>query len=226
MGVPFLRNFICWLMVVLCPLSLAAADTGSAIVHHKGGVWVNGAEVADSTVIFPGDVLETKPGFVANLDTEGSSVLIQGESIVKFETNSLTLEHGSLSVSTSTEMVVHVNCLKVEPIVNDRTQYDVKDVSGKVEVAANKDDVKVTEGGALRKATAKDDSSDSGTVHEGHRATRDESSACGAAAPKGTSNPLNTKWLEIGGGAGGGALVLCLLLCKSSNSSSVSPSQP
>ncbi len=226
MSVSALRNFTCWVMVILCPLSLAAADTGSAIVHNKGGVWVNGAEVADSTVIFPGDVLETKPGFVANLDAEGSSVLIQGESIVKFETNSLTLEHGSVSVSTSTEMIVHVNCLKVEPISNDRTQYDVTDVSGKVEVAANKDDVKITEGGALRKAAAKDDSSESGTVHEGHRAARDESSACGAAQPKGTGNPVNTKWLEIGGGAGAGVLVLCLLLCRSSNSSSVSPTKP
>jgi hypothetical protein len=226
MGVSSLRNFTCWIMVILCPLSLVAADTGSAIVHNKGGVWVNGAEVADSTVIFPGDVLETKLGFVANLDAEGSSVLIQGESIVKFETNSLTLEHGSLSVNTSTEMIVHVNCLKVEPISNDRTQYDVKDVSGKVEVAANKDDVKITESGALRKASSKDDSSESGTVHEGHREARDESSACGAAQPKGSSNPVNTKWLEIGGGGGAGALVLCLLLCRNSNSSSVSPTQP
>jgi len=227
MSVSALRNFTCWVMVVLCPLSLAAADTGSAIVHNKGGVWVNGAEVADSTVIFPGDVLETKPGFVANLDAEGSSVLIQGESIVKFETNSLTLEHGSVSVGTSTEMIVHVNCLKVEPISNDRTQYDVKDVSGKVEVAANKDDVKITEGGGLRKASTKNGSSESATVHEGQREARDESSACGAPArPEGTSNAVNTKWLEIGGGAGAGALVLCLLLCRSTKSSSVSPTQP
>src|ERR1700691_738052 len=139
MSVSALRNFLCWTMVALDPVSLAAANAGSAIVHSKGGVWVNGSEVADSTVIFPGDVLETKLGFVANLDAEGSSVLIQGESIVKFETNSLTLEHGSLSVNTSTEMIVHVNCLKVEPISNDRTQYDVKDVRGKAAVAANKD---------------------------------------------------------------------------------------
>src|ERR1700728_2164585 len=125
MSVSALRNFTCWVMVVLCPLSLAAADTGSAIVHNKGGVWVNGAEVADSTVIFPGDVLETKPGFVANLDDGGTSVLSQGESIVKFETNSLTLEHGSVSGCTSTEIRVHVNCRTVEPILSVRTQYGV-----------------------------------------------------------------------------------------------------
>jgi hypothetical protein len=227
MSVSDLRNFLCWVMVVLCPLSLAAADAGSAIVHSNGGVWVNGAEVADSTTVFSGDVLETKPGFVANLDAEGSSVLIQGESIVKFEANSLTLEHGSVSVGTSTSMSVHVNCIKVEPISNDRTQYDVTDVSGKVQVAANKNDVNITQGGALRKASSEGNSSQSATVHEGQKATRDESTACGAAyRPGSASSGLNTKWLEIGGGAGAGVLVLCLLLCKGSGTSNVSPSEP
>jgi hypothetical protein len=79
MSVPALRNLLYSVMVVLCPLSLVAADTSSAIVHSKGGVWINGAEAVDSTSVFPGDLLETKPGFVANLDAEGSSVLIQPE---------------------------------------------------------------------------------------------------------------------------------------------------
>jgi hypothetical protein len=84
MSVPFLRSFLSGIMIILFPLPLLAADAGSAVMHSTGGVWVNGAEVADSTSIFPGDVLETKPGFVANLDSEGSSVLIRPESIVKF----------------------------------------------------------------------------------------------------------------------------------------------
>jgi len=129
-------------------------------------------------------------------------------------------------VGTSTSMSVHVNCIKVEPISNDRTQYDVTDVSGKVQVAANKNDVNITQGGALRKASSEGNSSQSATVHEGQKATRDESTACGAAyRPGGASSGLNTKWIEIGG-AGAGVLVLCLLLCKGSGSSNVSPSQP
>ena len=85
---------------------------------------------------------------------------------MKFQGNFLTLEHGSVSVGTSTEMSVHVNCLKVEPLSNDRTQYDVTDVSGKVEVAANKNDVKITQVGSLRKVPT-ESSSQSNTVHEG-----------------------------------------------------------
>jgi hypothetical protein len=214
-------------MIVLFPLSLLAADTGSAMLHSNGGVWVNGAEVADSTVIFPGDSLETKPGFVANLDAEGSSVLIRGESIVKFEGNYLTLEHGSVAVGTSTSMSVHVNCLKVEPVSNDQTQYEVNDLSGSVQVAARKKDVNIQQAGGLHKPSAESSSSQSGLVREGQQAKREESEVCGAASPpQSAGHALNTKWLEIGGGAGGGALVLCLLLCRGKSPSNVSPSQP
>jgi hypothetical protein len=227
MSVSGLRNFISSVMVVLCPLTLLAADPSSAILHSDGGVWVNSSEVASSTAVFPGDVLETKPGFVANLDAEGSSVLIQPESIVKFQGNYLSLEHGSVSVGTSTLMGVHVNCIKVEPVTSDRTQYDVTDVSGKIEVAARKNDVKITHEGSLRKAPSEGGASQPATVHEGQQATRDETQACGAAPrPESPGHALNPRWLEIGGGAGAGIIVLCLLLCTSKSPSNVSPSQP
>jgi hypothetical protein len=227
MCVSALRNSLCWMMVILCPLPLAAKDAGSAVLRSDGGVEVNGLEVEGSTVVFPGDSLETKHGFVANLEAEGSSVLIGPESIVKFQGTFLSLEHGTVSVGTSTSMSVHVNCVRVEPISPERTQYDVTDVSGEVHVAALKKDVNITQGGALRKASTESKTSESGTVREGQKATRDESTMCGAPPQLGAaSRGLNTRWLEIGGGTGGGAVVLCLLLCKSSSPPSVSPSQP
>jgi len=227
MGVSASRIFVSWVMIILLPLSLLAADTGSAVVHSSGGVSVNGTEVADSTAVFRGDLLETKPGFIANLDAEGSSVLIQGESIVRFQGDYLVLEHGSVAVGTSTSMSVHVNCIKVEPVSNDRTQYDVTDVNGTVQVAAHKKDVSIQQGGAVRKAASEPNSSQSGIVHEGQQATRDESVTCGAASrPEGAGHALNTKWIEIGGGVGGGALVLCLLLCKGKSPNNVSQAQP
>jgi hypothetical protein len=226
-SVSVLRNSLCWVMALLCPLSLLAADTGGAVVHSNGGVSVNGTEVADSTAIFPGDVLETKPGFVANLDAEGSSVLIQPESIVKFQANSLNLEHGSVSVGTSTRMSVHANCIKIEPVSNERTQFEVADLSGIVQVAAKKNDVNITQSIPVKKAAPDSNSPASATVHEGQQAARDEATACGAAPrPGGPLNGLNAKWIEIGAAAGGGVLALCLLLCKGSKSTSASPSEP
>jgi hypothetical protein len=228
MGVSVLRKFVSWTLVILWPLSLTAADAGSAVLHSEGGVWVNGFEISGSTVVFPGDLLETKPGFVANLDAEGSAVVIQPESVVKFQGTFLSLEHGSVSVGTSTSMSVHVSCIKVEPVSSERTQYDVADVSGTMQVAAKKGDVNITEGGVLQKPQAQGTASPiSSVVHEGQQASRVVSTACGAAPrPGSVGNGLNTKWLEIGGGIAGGVIVLCILLCKSHSPSSVSPSDP
>jgi hypothetical protein len=228
MSVSAVRNLLCWMMCALLPLSLFAADSGSAMLHSKGGVWVNGKEVPDSTAVFAGDEIETKPGSVANLDAAGSTALIQSESIITLGDNFLTLEHGSVSVGTSTEMRVKVNCLTVIPVVNQWTQYDVTDVNGTVKVFAHKLDVNITQGTHGRKSSDDNDSS-SANVREGEHASRDESVLCAGAeklpGPAGGHPLSTTRWLEIGGGAGGAGL-LCILLCRGSSPTSVSTSTP
>jgi hypothetical protein len=226
MSVSSTPNFFVGIMIVLLPLQLLAAETGSAVVHSTGGVWVNGSEVVDSSTIFPGDLLQTKPGFVANLDSEGSSVLIQPESVVEFHGNFVTLVHGTVSVGTSTSMGVHVNCLQVEPVSGNRTQYDVTDTNGAVLVAAHKSDVTIKQGGTLTKASKQGGSFQSATVKEGEQATRKESEACaGGPRPPAAGHALNPKLLEIGSGAAG-VVILCVLLCRSSTKPSISPSDP
>jgi hypothetical protein len=227
MSVPTLRCVICWVLCVVLPPSLAAADTGSAILHSTSGVWINGSEARDSTAVLAGDLLETKPGSAANLDADGSTVLIQPESVVKFNGDSLTLEHGSVSVGTSKSMSVHVDCIRVVPVSNEWTQYDVTDVNGTVRAAARKKDVNIQLAASVRKASPESAASQSATVREGEQATRDATAACGAAkGPNEATRSLDRKWIEIGGGAGGGGLLLCLLLCRGSNPPKVSPSQP
>lgn len=225
-GVPRMRAFACWTIMLLCPLSLSAADQRSAVVHSQGGVWLNGSEVSGTIAVMSGDLLETKPGFAANLDAEGSSILIQPESIIKFQGTFLSLEHGSVAVGTSTEMGVQIKCLKVEPVSLERTQYEVTDLSGTVQVAARRNDVNISVSGTGKAASASAPGQ-SAIVHEGEQTTRDESVVCGTPPPQqpeSAGNTLNSKWLKIGGAAAGGGLLLCLLLCKSS--SPISPAQP
>jgi hypothetical protein len=198
-------------MILLLPQSLLANDSGSAILHTQGGVWVNGSEVPDSTAIFPGDLLETKPGFAANLSADGSMVLIQPESVLKFQGDSLLLEHGSVSVGTSKAMRVKVNCLTVVPLLSEWTQYEVTDVTGKVLVAARKNDVKINREGGLAKLSKEPETASGAIVHEGERGTREESQVCGAPpGPATAGNVLNPKWIAAGA-AGGGILILLLL---------------
>ena len=220
------RNFICWVLSVTLPLSVMAADTGSAILHSSGGVWINGSEAPDSTAMVSGDVVETKVGSVANVDADGFAVLIQPESIVKFNGDSLTLEHGSVSVGTSKSMSVHIDCIRVLPVSNDWTQYDVANLDGTVQTAARKKDVYVEIRPSIRKPSPDSAALQSEIVREGQQISRNAAAACGITGPSEATRGVNKKWIEIGGGAGGGGLLLCLLLCRGKNPSPTSPSQP
>ena len=212
-------------MIVLWPLASIAADANAAVLHSKGGVWVNDAEAVDSSPVFPGDRIDTKPGFVAELDAEGSSVLIQSESILKFQGTFIELEHGNISVGTSASLAVHVSCLQVEPVTTGRTEYTVKDTTGSVEVAAVKSDVKFTQVGQLRKTAKESGLFQSAVVHEGQQEKRQESDCGGASQAPTAGHSFPTKWIEIGGGVAGAA-ALCLVFSKSSPKSDVSPSAP
>ena len=220
-----MRNFISWAMIVLWPVASMAADANAAVLRSKGGAWVNDAEAADSTPVFPGDRIDIRPGFVAELDAEGSSVLIQSESILKFQGTFIELEHGSVSVGTSASLGVHVNCLQVEPVASERTEYNVRDTTGTVEVVAVKSDIKFIQVGRMKKTSKSTSPFRSAVLHEGQQEKRQESDCGGASHPPGAGNSFPTKWLEIGGGVAG-AVALCLVFCKSSPKNEMSPAEP
>ncbi len=211
-------------MVVILPLSLLG-QTPSAILHTQGGVWVNGFEATDSSAIFTGDLLETKPGFSATLNLEGSTVQIQPESVGKFQDDVFVLDHGSVSVGTSKIYKVRVHCMTVVPVSNEWTQYDVTDLNGTVQVAAHKSDVRV-EHESKEKKTSPDTEGSRGTiVHEGEQKSYSESEICGAppeVTQAGTS--INVKW--VAAGAGGAGILIWLLLHGGGGKSPISASTP
>jgi hypothetical protein len=222
-----LRSVVCCALLLIVPSTLLG-QSPIAVLHTQGGVWVNGYEARDASSVFDGDLLETKPTFAAKLNLEGSEILIQPVSVAKFEKDQLSLDHGSVSVGTSTQYKVKVKCITVVPVNPDWTQYDVTDTSGKVEVAARKNDVKVKVEAALGSKTPSPNAEGTheSVVREGEQAAYQETEACGAPPrPSGPLSPLSTPWV-IGGAAGGVTLLLCLtLFCKSSNHP-ISPDSP
>jgi hypothetical protein len=229
------RRFLTWVLLILLPASLQAQETKPAILHTQGGVWVNSIEAADSSAVFPGDLLETRPGFSATLISDGSTVSLQPETIVKMEDNLLVLDHGSLLVGTITGMRVRVHCIKVIPVSpTDWTQYEVTDVNGSVQVVAHKKDVRIeTEGSHQKTPGVSGTAGGAGTheggtiVHEGEQVSRRETELCGAPLrPTGAGVPLNAKLIGAAAAAGGGLLICLLAHCFGGGSGPVSPSQP
>ena len=206
-----LRNVICWMMIAVTPAALVAADSGAAMLYGRGGgaVWLNGRPLPRSSAVFPGDLIQTQPESLATLDASGSGVIVLPDSLIKFEGNAVSLEHGGISVATSRGMVAFAREVTVTPASNTWTEFEVVDASGTVQVVASKGDVKVNCG----KGTA--------TLSEGEQATRDQSGNCkkrrkGGAPPLPGNGSILTDPHVLAGALIGGGAIVCLLLCTSS----------
>jgi ribosomal 50S subunit-recycling heat shock protein len=199
---------------------------GGAILHTQGGVWVNGYEAHDSSAVFPGDVIETKPDSSANLSLDGSTVLIAPESVSKFQADLLELDHGGVSVVTSKSFKVRVNCILVVPVRNDWTEYVVTDLNGTVQVAARKLDVNVEhEHGRGKEVTESQPSQEPASVHEGEQKSYEESKVCGPGArPTSSWGGISPKW--IAAGAAGAGILIWLLIHGGNPKPQISPATP
>lgn|SRR5581483_7973400 len=218
MRVSILRSSVCWMMLAAMPHCLLgqevpAQSRAGAILQTQGGVWVNGYEAKDSSAVFPGDVIETKAGFSANLTVEGATILLSPQSLAKFGDNFIELEHGTVSVGTAQKFQVRIDCLRVDPVLQEWTQYDVTNVNRTIQVSAHKNDVNVERETGRAKGTPEKEAEQRASVHEGQQHGYDENEACGAPPGMATAfNALSPKW--IAAEAGAGALVVCALVCK------------
>ncbi len=208
------------------PVQAGQGQTGAAVLRTQGGVWVNGYEAQDYSAVFPGDLLETKVGSPASLNMDGSTVLIQPESVAKLQNNLLELDHGSVSVGTSKSFKVRVNCITVVPVLNAWTQYDVTNLNRTIQVAARKNDVTVEREMDHRTPSPQTEASRGSTVHEAEQKGFDESEICGPPArPAGAGTSVNPKWIAVG--AAGVGVLVCVLLCRGTPTKpSISPSAP
>ncbi len=219
------RNLVCGVMIIVVPTSLAAQGTDRAMLHNDGGTWLNGSPSPDSSAIFPDTVVQTQTDHTAKIDADGSSVTILPETIVRFEADELVLDHGQLQLNTARAMRVQVGCITIIPVTQDRTQYDVIDVNGRVKVIAYKHDVKVHYR-QTNARTAKQSEFSDFIVREGEESSREE--RCGAAvkpaeivAAKGPI--LDSLWSKGVAVVAIGAIT-CFALCHSDDP--VSPWKP
>ena len=207
-------------MSLLVPVSLIAQETSGAMLRSSGeGTLVNGSSAPASIAIFPNDQVQTPKNVGSRIEVTGSAADINPETIVQYQADELVLDHGSLSVNTSRGLRVRVGCITITPVHDNAwTRYDVKDVNGKVEVAASKDDVYID---ARQKnlQNVKEQKRNRSIVHEGEQRSREEKCAGGyenpSQAPAGLGAPLNSPY-AIATGAGIILFITCYALCRSS----------
>src|SRR5208337_775271 len=160
-----LRSAVCCLLAILFPAQvMLAGETASAMLYTNGAAWLNGSQVPKSAAVFSGDLLQTRPDSTASIQSNGSNVMVLADSLVKFEGPAVELEHGAVRVTTSRGMAARAGDVTITPTANSWTEFQVTDVDGRVQIAANKGDV-----------TVQDDKGTT-TVNQGQQTTRDDTS--------------------------------------------------
>jgi hypothetical protein len=112
--------------------------------------------------MFSGDMLQTRRDSTASIQSNGSSVMVLADSLVKFQGLAVELEHGAVRVTTSRGLAARAGDVTVKPVSNTWTEFQVTDVDGRVQIAANKGDL-----------TVQDDKGTT-TVAQGQQTTRDD----------------------------------------------------
>ncbi len=218
-------SVVCGVLIGIGPASMTAQINSRALLHSDGATLLNGSPAPPTTAIFANALIQTPKLHVAKIDADGSTILIQPETIVQFDGEELVLDHGSLQLNTVRGMRVRVNCITVIPLTLDQTHYEVTDVDGKVHVDAYKKDVKirVNGGSAIR---SKEGKSSDVIVREGERSSRSEK--CGAAikpeAVVDAKGAILNSWWAQATAVGAIGVIACLGLCHGDDP--VSPSMP
>jgi hypothetical protein len=157
------RSAVCCLLAMLFPAQvMLAGETASAMLYTNGAAWLNGSDVPKSAAVFSGDLLQTRPDSTASIQSNGSNVMVLADSLVKFEGSAVELEHGAVRVTTSRGLAARAGDVTVKPAADSWTEFQVTDVDGRVQIAANKGDV-----------TVQDDKGTT-TVTQGQETTRDD----------------------------------------------------
>jgi hypothetical protein len=151
------------MMVLILPTAVLAADLPGAMLYSHGTALLNGNTITRSSAIFSGDLVQTNADSVANINATGSSILVMNDSLVQYEGSALMLEHGRVTISTSKLLAARAGAVKVTPATGVWTEFDVRDVDGRVQITARKGELTIS------------DDTGTSTLAEGQETTRDDS---------------------------------------------------
>lgn len=160
---PAFHTFVCCVLAAVVPAQLMGGELASAMLYTNGSAWLNGSEVPKSAAVFAGDMLQTRADSTANIQAAGSNVMVLADSLVRFHGPAVEIEHGGVHVTTSRGLAAHAGDVTIKPLANDSwTEFQVTDVDGRVQIAANKGDLAVQ------------DDQGTTTVSQGQQTTRDD----------------------------------------------------
>ncbi|HLK33933.1 MAG TPA: hypothetical protein VKT29_12640 [Terriglobales bacterium] len=207
-------------LVLLFPTLLFAGN--SAMLTVSGGeATLNGNDSPRSSALFVGDTVTTRPDSVANINAEGSMVLVLAGSSVQFDGDSLNMGHGGVVVTTSKRMAVRAGSLTIAPLRQLPAKFEVSEKNGLVQIAAREGSLSINNGDSTM------------VLQEGQQTTQPNSdqgntgSKDKGAAPGGSGFHMSRKTAAIiFGGAAAAGTTAAILLTTGGSSRPTSPAAP
>jgi hypothetical protein len=204
-------------VVLLTSAALCAQEAGTAVLFGTGSVYLNGAQVSNSSAISGGDVIQTKENGAANINAPGSSIVIESNSIVRYRADGFALDRGNISVATGKGVSVFARDFKITPAAGGWTEFYVTRTNGGIGIMARKNPITVSCGAT------------STTVREGQQISREDAANCGLlaksnGAPTAAKGPILTS--ERVGGATAAAGAALAIWAVGQSDDPVSPSVP
>ena len=199
-----------------------AADQPAAMLYAHGSAIVNGNSVTRSSAIFSGDLVQTDTSSAANINTTGSIVLILNDSLIQYQGQTVSLEHGGIAVSTSKLLATRVGDVVVSPVASVWTEFEVRDVDGQVQIAARKGDLTISDGsGTTTLAQGQETTRQESDAQDDNKNKKKKKKAAAAAAPAAAGAALSS---PVAIGIGGAAIlgVTTWVLVKSDDPASPS----
>jgi len=150
-------------LILTLPVTLFAADQPVAMLYSHGTALLNGHSIARSSAIFFGDLVQTSADSAANINASGSIVLVLNDSLVEYQNDAVKVDHGGVTISTSKLLATRAGDITVSPAANVWTEFEVRDVDGRVRIAARKGDLTINDGNGTT------------TLAQGEQTTREDS---------------------------------------------------
>ena len=225
------RKLVAVLLIVVCPSTFLMAERPSAMLYATGAVTLNGIPAAKSMSLFAGDRVDTAHASVASINWSGSSLVVDPNSSVQYQSDGFSILKGTARVRTSKGMSAHAGPISVL-LQSDTALFDVSTDGNTILVASREGTLTVTDG--IETATLEPgftakvslDSQDQGPKPAATASGQDQ----GPKPAAGTTGDKNRRKkgliIWIFASAAAGAAIACIFACGPSGRTHISPVVP
>jgi len=192
-------------MMLLTPAAMLMAETGNTMLYASGNVTLNGKEVARSASVATGDKIETAGTTATAVSQDGSKVIVNPYSAIRYQSAGVDVVKGTAAISTTDGLPAQAAQITVTPKDKAAT-YEIARLNNNVVITSHTGALMITEAGTTTELEAGSSSS---------RAAEPAPAPAPApqAAPVFPGSTLSGKQVFTIGAVIGSAAVLCGLWC-------------